>query len=80
MSRVVPVDATTTATITIPDDEFDEIPIGAVINIYNKGVNNVNIIGAVGVTVQNGGILAPKSEASLRKRDDNEWVVAGDLA
>lgn len=80
MSRVIPVEAATSVTITVPDDSFDEVPIGAVINVYNKGVNNVVIEAAVGVTVHNAGILSPKSEASLRKRDANEWVVAGDLA
>lgn len=80
MSRVVPVEAATSVTITVPDDTADEIAIGAVINVYNKGVNNVVIIGDTGVTVHNSGILGPKSEASLRKRDANEWVVAGDLA
>lgn len=80
MSRVVPVEAATSVTITVPEDGAEEIPIGAVINVYNKGTNNVNVVGASGVTVQNGGILNPQSEASLRKRDTNEWVVAGDLA
>lgn len=80
MSRVVPVDSTDPVTITVPNDSADEIPVGAVINVYNKGTDTVIIEGAAGVTVQNGGILAPQSEASLRKRDLNEWVVAGDLA
>jgi len=79
MSRVVPVDATTSVVITVPEDAAEEIPIGAVINVYNKGTNNVSVVGDSGVTVRNGGVLSPQSEASLRKRDDNEWVVAGDL-
>lgn len=32
---------------------------------------------ASGVTVRNGGLVAPYQEVSLRKRAANEWVLAG---
>lgn len=78
--KVVPFDAAATVTLTVPENSNVFFPVGTVINIYNvstgqsvivEGEPNVNIVGA--------GVLLPQEEVSLRKRDTNEWVVAGAL-
>jgi len=39
--------------------------------------SGITVAGASGVTVRNGGLVAPFQEVSLRKRAANEWVLAG---
>lgn len=80
--KVVPVNAPGAAVITVPTNMAVPFPLGTVINVYNVSeTHTVQIVGAPGVNVISvGDILTPLNEISLRKRDTNEWVVAGALA
>lgn len=80
--KVVPVNAPGTVTITVPAHVDMPFPLGTLINIYNASPTQVlEVVGAGGVSlVTLGSILSPQSEISLRKRDLDEWVVAGVLA
>lgn len=69
-------------TLTIPLNSSVAFPIGTVINLYQLGA------GQVTVAITGGGTLrAPSgaklrvqySEATLRKRDTDTWVLSGDL-
>jgi hypothetical protein len=78
--KVVPVNGSSTVTITVPGNSSVAFPVGTVINIYNASENLVVISGEAGVTVRNAGTMAVQySEISLRKRATNEWVLAGSL-
>lgn len=79
INKVVSVNAPSTATVTIPLNSSVAFPIGSVINVYNRSASLLTIAGAVGVTVRNAGNLEQYKEASLRKRDTDEWVAAGPL-
>ena len=76
-SRVVAMNATGTATVTVPANASVEFPVGAVVGVYNMGTALVTLAGAGGVTVRNDGDLEQFREVSLRKRGSDEWVVAG---
>lgn len=78
--KVVPFDAATTVAVTVPDNATVFFPVGTVINIYNVSeTQTVTVEGDTGVEVIGAGSLLPLSEISLRKRDTDEWVVAGNL-
>jgi hypothetical protein len=76
--RVVPVATSSSGiTVTVPAEASVAFAIGTVVNVYNAGSASITVSGASGVTVRNGGVVAPLQEVSLRKRDSNEWVLAG---
>lgn len=77
--KVVPFDSSTVITATVPDNNTVDFPIGTVINLYNLGTEVVELQAAAGVVIVNSGLLGPLNEVSLRKRDTNEWIVAGVL-
>jgi hypothetical protein len=79
INKVVSVNAPSTATVTVPLNSSVAFPIGSVINVYNRSASLLTVAGAVGVTVRNAGALEQYKEASLRKRDTDEWVAAGPL-
>ena len=80
--RVVVMNRTTAAIVTVPLNSSVAFFIGSVINIYNMASTAVTIAGAsdgqTAVTIRNNsGSLAQYQEVSLRKRGDNEWVRVG---
>lgn len=77
--KVVALNASTVITLTVPNNSSVDFPVGTVVNLYNLGSDVVEVEGEGGVTVINSGSLEPLSEVSLRKRNTNEWVVAGVL-
>jgi hypothetical protein len=79
INKIVSVNAPSTATVTIPLNSSVAFPIGSVINVYNRSASLLTVAGAAGVTVRNAGTLEQYKEASLRKRDTDEWVAAGPL-
>lgn len=79
INRVVRMSISAAGTLTIPANATTAFPLGSVINIYNTSSNLLTIAGASGVTLRNGGRLEQFKEASIRKRDTNEWVAAGPL-
>jgi hypothetical protein len=80
INRVVSVNAPSAATVTIPLNSSADIPVGSVINVYNRSASLLTIQGFNSdVIVRNAGTLEQYKEASLRKRDTDEWVAAGPL-
>ena len=55
-------------TVTVPAEASVAFAIGTVVNVYNAGSAAITVAGASGVTVRNGGLVAPYQEVSLRKR------------
>jgi hypothetical protein len=76
-SRVVAMNPSGTATVTVPDNTSVAFPVGSVVGVYNLSEFAVTLVGAGGVTVRNAGDVLEFREVSLRKRATNEWVVAG---
>ena len=78
-NKVVLMNKTGAATVTVPTNASVAFDIGTVVGVYNISADAVTIAGAGGVTVRNAGDLAQYAEASLRKRAENEWVAVGML-
>jgi hypothetical protein len=80
VNKVIAVNNTSPANITIPTNAAVAFPIGSVINVYSMTLNNVSIIGSSGVTIRNAGTIVQQyTEISLRKRGTNEWVLSGNV-
>ena len=78
--HVVAFDSTDNLTLTVPTNSAVAFPVGTLVNVYRAGTGEVDIVGAVGVTVRNvGSISGQFGEVSLRKRDTNEWVLVGQV-
>lgn len=78
INRIVSMQVTGGGTLTIPTNTTVAFPIGTVINVYNRSATEfLTIAGAVGVTLRNEGTIEPYQEASLRKRETDEWVASG---
>lgn len=75
--KVVLMNKTGVATLTVPTNASVEFPIGTIIGVYNTSSDAVTIAGDGGVVVRNAGSLAQYGEVSLRKRGADEWVLAG---
>ena len=80
VNRVVAMDNTTAATVTVPFNTTVNFPVGSVVNIYRANTGDVTIAAATGVTIRNAGKLYEQyTEVSLRKRATNEWVASGNI-
>jgi hypothetical protein len=80
VAKVIAMNNTGAATVTVPPNASVAFPVGAVVNVYQAGTASVTIAGGSAVTVRNpGAISAQFGEVSLRKRDTNEWVLAGQV-
>lgn len=76
----------TANTVTVPLDAGDpalDFPIGTVIEVLQLGEGQTTIVaGDAAVSIVSSGTLALRaqySSVSLRKRDNNTWVLAGDV-
>lgn len=76
-NKVVNMNKSGTATLTVPDNSTVAFPVGTVIGVYNQSSDDVTVSGAGGVTLRNGGTVGQYAEASLRKRATDEWVMVG---
>jgi hypothetical protein len=80
VAKVVAMNNSAPATVTVPLNASVAFPVGTVINVYAMTANTVRVEGASGVTVRNEGDIAEQyGEVSLRKRAENEWVLSGNL-
>jgi hypothetical protein len=81
LNKVVAVNNSSAANLTIPNNTSVAFPIGSVINIYRMTDQNVTIIPAdQNVTIRNAGVIYQQyTEVSLRKRATNEWVASGNI-
>jgi uncharacterized protein (AIM24 family) len=79
--KVIEMNNASANTVTVPPNSSVAFPAGTIINVYRMGAGSTTVVQGSGVTVRNVGALrAQYSEASLRKRATDEWVLAGDLA
>lgn len=80
LNRVVAMNNSSAATVTVPFNTTVNFPIGSVVNVYRAGTGDVTIAAATGVTIRNAGKLYEQyTEVSLRKRAINEWVASGNI-
>lgn len=78
--KVVEMNNASANTLTVPPNSSVAFDIGTVIGVYRMGAGSTTVVQGSGVTVRNvGSLRAQYSEASLRKRATDEWVLAGDL-
>ena len=73
--KVVLMNKSTAATLTVPSNASVSFPIGSLVYVYNAASNNVTVAGEGGVTVRNAGTVAQFKQVTLRKRAANEWVL-----
>ena len=74
-NKVVAMNNSSNATVTIPNDNNVNFPIGSVVYINRIGSGNVELAGQAGVTVSRTGTLAQFEELHVRKRAANYWMV-----
>jgi len=81
VAKVVAMNNSSAATVTVPPNSAVAFPVGTVINVYAMTANTVSIAAGSGVTVRNSGDIADQYvEVSLRKRATDEWVLSGSVA
>ena len=82
-NRIVGVNSATPITITVPTDSTTNFDIGTNIVIYQKGLGQVTLSGAVGVTLLSNSskvkLTGRYSSAALFKLAANSWLLGGDL-
>lgn len=79
VDKVVLFAASTDVVLTVPNSSDESFELGSMVYVYNNGDGFVSIAEGSDVTVRNFGDVAQYSEVSLRKRDENEWVLSGDI-
>lgn len=80
INKVVAMNNTASANLTVPNNTFVPFPIGTVINVYRMTDQPVILLGDTGVDVRNAGTIYEQyTEISLRKRATNEWVASGNI-
>jgi hypothetical protein len=73
--KVVPMNKTGAATLTVPLNATVEFPVGAVLYVYNMSSSDLTVAAAGGVELRNGGDIVQYGQVTLRKRATNEWVL-----
>jgi hypothetical protein len=71
--RVVAMNNTASATVTIPADSTTNFPIGSVVYIVKVNTGEVTLAAAGGVSVSRVGTFTPNEEIYVRKRAANTW-------
>ncbi|RTL52899.1 MAG: hypothetical protein EKK40_07050 [Bradyrhizobiaceae bacterium] len=71
-------------TVTIPSNASVALPVGAQIDVFQKGVGKVTFVGAVGVSINSAGswlsLSSQGAGGSWVKVDTNEWDFVGNIA
>jgi hypothetical protein len=82
-NRIVGVNSATAITIIVPADSTTNFDIGTNIVIYQKGLGQVTLSGAVGITLLSNlnkvKLTGQYSSAALFKVSANSWLLGGDL-
>jgi len=73
--RVVAMNNSTAATVTIPNDSTVNFPIGSLVYIARINSGDVTLAVASGATVTAVGPFATSEEMCVRKRAANTWIV-----
>ena len=82
VGKVIAVNNSASATVTVPLNSSVTFPIGTLINVYAMTAQQVIVSAATGVTLRPANsvrLFEQYTEISLRKRDLNEWVVSGNV-
>jgi hypothetical protein len=83
-SVVIETTSASAVAITVPPNSSVAFTIGTTIELLQYGAGALTVVAGVGVTIRSAdGLLSARTQysaLSLRKRDTNEWVLAGDLA
>lgn len=80
-SKAVECSNASAITLTVPPNASVAFPVGTVIEVLQVGAGQVTLAPGSGVTLNNAnGLKTSKqwSAVTLRKRDTNVWLVAGD--
>ncbi|MHA6626873.1 hypothetical protein ACU61A_15670 [Pseudonocardia sichuanensis] len=80
--KAVEMNVATANTLTIPPNSAVAFPVGTIVEVYQRGAGQTTVAAGAGVTLRapNGAKLASQyATASLRKRQTDEWVLAGDV-
>jgi len=75
LAKVIAMNNTAAATITIPNDSTVNFPIGSILRICRINTGTVTLAAAGGVTISKTGLFAENEEIFLRKRAANSWIV-----
>lgn len=73
--KVVLMDKSTAANLTVPTNSAVPFPLGTIVYVYNAAADAVTVAGDTGVVVRNAGTVAQYAQVMLRKRAANEWVM-----
>jgi len=73
--KVVTMNNTSSATVTIPLNSSVAFPIGTTVYVYRANTGAVALAATGGVTVSKTGNLAANEQITLRKRGTDTWVV-----
>lgn len=81
--KVIPVNSSSTGTITVPLNSSVAFPTGTVVNVIQTGTGPVLVTGASGVTIQSENskykLKAQYAVAGVLKTDTDTWVAFGNL-
>jgi hypothetical protein len=81
--KIVEMDNAAANTLTVPPNSSVAFPVGTRLDVVRVGAGQTSIAAGSGVTIRSvDGMLdlaAQYSAATLYKRGDDEWVLAGDL-
>jgi hypothetical protein len=80
--EVIEFDSALPVTVNVPPTSLVAFPVGAVLSVCQYGVGTLTVAAGAGVTIRTASSLTTRaqySEASLRKRGTDEWVLSGDL-
>jgi hypothetical protein len=75
LGKVITMNNTSSATVTIPADSTTNFPLGSIIRICRINTGSVTLAAAGGVTLSRTGNFAQNEEIYLRKRAANTWIV-----
>jgi hypothetical protein len=74
-NKVINMNNSSPATITIETDATTNFPIGSIIYMNRTGTGTVALAAAGGVTISKTGSFGEKEEIYIRKRSANNWIV-----
>jgi len=74
LGKVIAMNNSSNATVTIPNDSTTNFPIGSVLRICRVNSGTVTLAAASGVTLSRTGNFGQNEEIYLRKRAANTWI------
>jgi hypothetical protein len=73
--KVLAMNNSAAATVTVPPNSVAPFPIGAVIYVCRVGTGGVTLAGGSGVTLTRTGSFTSNEEIYIRKRGTDSWIV-----